>query len=304
MRSNLISILGTDFVIFAESQVEIWSMAHGAEIQHVNYGMGQIEAVQIRKDYIPLITVKFYSNSQIATFNSDAFKNGKITGVNVPPSLFEKLAEWKCQVAKNATHAAEIVAEQIRIHEESQIAEQVAHEDAARLRNQELEFCRINLERKSRIISTKFSEYGITSIWHITHKANINSILKDGILNHYDAYKINVNPIDISDPDAQRWRECWENRYHRKIHDYAPLYINPRNPMLYVRKHLQVNLCLVEVSLAVLTENEYLITDGNAASRDTQFYQSESSLSLLPWDVLRASYWTEFPDGKRKRCAG
>ena len=146
MRSNLISILGTDFVIFAESQVEIWSMAHGAEIQHVNYGMGQIEAVQIRKDYIPLITVKFYSNSQIATFNSDAFKNGKITGVNVPPSLFEKLAEWKCQVAKNATHAAEIVAEQIRIHEESQIAEQVAHEDAARLRNQELEFCRINLE--------------------------------------------------------------------------------------------------------------------------------------------------------------
>jgi hypothetical protein len=137
----------------------------------------------------------------------------------------------------------------------------------------------------------------------MTHKDNINNIIKHGILNHDDARSYKVNLVDISDPEAQRWRERPEPCYKRRIHDYAPLYINPRNPMLSARRHLQDDLCLLEVSLTVLARNEYLITDGNAASRDTQFYSSINDFKSLPWDVLDVKYWADLPDGKRKRCA-
>lgn len=148
-----------------------------------------------------------------------------------------------------------------------------------------------------------FHEYGIDSLWHITHKDNISQILKHGILNHYDAHQLKTNCVDISDPDAQRWREHIDPHYKRRIHAYAPLYIKPQNPMLYVRRDLQSDLCLLEVSLSVMFENEYLITDGNAASRATKFFNSVAKLDCLPWDVLNGKFWPDHEDGKRKMCA-
>ena len=72
---------------------------------------------------------------------------------------------------------------------------------------------------------------------------------------------------------------------------------------MYVRKDLQSNLCLLEISLSVLYESEYLMADGNAASSETQFYDSMSSLNLLPWKVLRSDSWSDKEDGKRKSCS-
>ena len=158
---------------------------------------------------------------------------------------------------------------------------------------------------KQKIITIQkgFSQYGVSCLWHITHEENIPNILKHGVLNHYDAHRLNLNHADISNPGAQRWRERREKNYGRKIHEYAPLYINQKNPMLYVRKELQSHLCLIQVSLSALSDNEYLISDGNAASLDTIFYSSADQLGCLPWDVLRAKCWHDLNDGKRKRCS-
>jgi len=110
-------------------------------------------------------------------------------------------------------------------------------------------------------------------------------------------------PTDISDHGVQRWRESEDPVYGRKLHEYVPTYINIKNPMLYVRRDIQHELCLIEISLLALSEYDFLFTDGNAASRNTHFYSSTSDLDKLPWDVLKASYWNDFPDGKRKRCS-
>ena len=158
----------------------------------------------------------------------------------------------------------------------------------------------INSEK---VIKDSFIQNGALRLWHMTHKENIQSILEHGILNHYDAHSLLVKPVDISDPDAQRWRDKTEPYYHRKIHDYAPLYINPRNPMLYVRRNMQSELCLIEVFLSVMFESEYLITDGNAAASATQFFDSVNHIKELPWDVLNGTSWTHYDDGKRKKCA-
>ena len=73
--------------------------------------------------------------------------------------------------------------------------------------------------------------------------------------------------------------------------------------MLYVRKGIQDELCIFEVSLDSIPEQDFLITDGNASSRYTEFYKDIESLDNLPWDVINARTWYDHEDGKRKRCA-
>ncbi|WP_082794303.1 DUF4433 domain-containing protein [Thauera humireducens] len=159
----------------------------------------------------------------------------------------------------------------------------------------------LNVEERTTVAS-HLKVFGVHSLWHITHRDNIKSILDDGVVSNTQAFS-EFKPIDISNQDVQKRRERIEPFYNRKVHDYAPLYINVRNPMLYVRKHLQNELCLLEISLSVLDSYDYLYTDGNAASRETRFYREVKDLIYMPWDVLRASYWNDFTDGKRKRCA-
>ena len=146
------------------------------------------------------------------------------------------------------------------------------------------------------------NQHGVFSLWHMTHKDNVERILIDGILSHTLAYK-KIRPKDISDHGVQKWRESSDPFYGRKLHDYAPTYINIKNPMLFVRNDIQNELCLIEISLSVLSNDNYIFTDGNAASKNTNFYTSNEDLEKLPWEVLNTSFWSDFEDGKRKRCA-
>lgn len=59
------------------------------------------------------------------------------------------------------------------------------------------------------------------------------------------------------------------------------------------------------VSADILAEEniEFAFSDGNAASIETQFFNSLYKLRQIPWDVLKANYWNDFPDGRRKRNA-
>ena len=146
---------------------------------------------------------------------------------------------------------------------------------------------------------------GVSSLWHMTHKKNLRGILADGILSHNEARSTRTI-FDISDSDVQQRRDTVEPIFGRNLREYAPLYVNIRNPMLYLRRELNAELCLLEISLDVLrdTSSKCLIcTDGNAASGATRFYFGVEHFEKLPWDVLQADYWSDITDGKRKRCA-
>lgn len=145
------------------------------------------------------------------------------------------------------------------------------------------------------------NQHGVFTIWHMTHKDNIEEIINSGLLSHTLAYKT-TQPKDISDHDVQKWRESNDPIYDRKLHDYVPTYINIRNPMLYVKREIQNELCLIEISLSVLTDDNYIFSDGNAASQNTNFYHRPEDLEKLPWEILDAFYWNDFEDGKRKKC--
>lgn len=146
------------------------------------------------------------------------------------------------------------------------------------------------------------SKFGIQSLWHMSHIDNVGSILVNGILSNSNAYG-RFSPVDISNQDVQSWRARSEPSKGRPIHDYAPTYLSIRNPMLFSKKHTSSQLCILEIASLVVEQREHVFTDGNAASRDTRFYDKASDLDKLPWDVLNAEYWSDFDDGKRKKCA-
>jgi hypothetical protein len=101
---------------------------------------------------------------------------------------------------------------------------------------------------------------------------------------------------------VQRWRARPETVYNRSIHDYAPLYINPKNAMLFVRKHLQHELVILKVSLDVLSDHQHVFSDGNAAALKTLFSADRQIVDASD-AALRAVYWSDVPDGRRRRCA-
>jgi hypothetical protein len=156
-------------------------------------------------------------------------------------------------------------------------------------------------EKAQQQIIAVLEKYDVRVFWHMTHRKNVLNILKHGILNHNSSRKF--IDIDISNPDVQKRREKEDPIYGHKIHDYSSLYINPINPMFYALSEEKPDLCLIEVMTSVLTEHKYIFSDGNAAARNTLFYNSLDHIDLLPWNIIKAVSRSDDPDGKRKRCA-
>lgn len=140
-------------------------------------------------------------------------------------------------------------------------------------------------------------------MYHMTHYRNLLRIMQQGILSHTLARKFKMTSADISSSVVQAWRQKKRDPiYSRVIHDYTPFYLNPRNPMLFIRQYIQHALAILCVPTEILRNHEFLITDGNAASKDTSFSIDENVLENCK-EVLATDDWHAFPDGKRKRCA-
>ncbi|MBN1865788.1 DUF4433 domain-containing protein [Candidatus Sumerlaeota bacterium] len=140
-------------------------------------------------------------------------------------------------------------------------------------------------------------------LYHMTHYRNLTRIMQEGILSHTLAHKLQLTAADVSSRVVQAWRQKKrEPVYNRVIHDYAPFYLNPRNPMLYVRQYVQHAVVILCVTSEVLKNHQYVLTDGNAASKETAFSIDESVLKDSR-EVLAADDWRAYPDGKRRRCA-
>jgi hypothetical protein len=146
--------------------------------------------------------------------------------------------------------------------------------------------------------------YGITGIFHMTDISNLERILLEGLLSHTEAHARRFVQRDISDHEVNDRRSSREPINNRIIHDYVPFYFNPRNPMLYRRKDWQDTIVILEFDKRLLYQKNALFTNGNAASNATKFYNDLGSLKNINWEIVRgSSYWTDFIDGKRIKCA-
>jgi ssDNA thymidine ADP-ribosyltransferase, DarT len=133
----------------------------------------------------------------------------------------------------------------------------------------------------------------VSELHFITAIANLDSILRLGIVSHDRAARI--QHTSCANEDVQDRRRGKRVPNGERLHSYANLYFHARNPMMYtLRKNGRDDLVVVRVSQAVLDIPETVITDGNAASDGTRFYPSPEGLASLDSSLIFAKYWTEW----------
>jgi len=165
--------------------------------------------------------------------------------------------------------------------------------EAARQREQE----------RQRLQFEYLDRFRIEYLYHITHKNNLQNILQNGLLSHNQARNNRLMQVDIADNQVNDRRAINEPIYKRSIHDYVPLYFNPKNPMLYRRGNLQNDLVILAIDRKLLYQRNIIFTNGNAAAGATSFFSDPNDLTNLNWSCINAEYWNDISDGKRIKCS-
>ena len=137
--------------------------------------------------------------------------------------------------------------------------------------------------------------------YYIAHKDNLKSLLEEGILSRgrIDQKKWSLRNIFSSNPKSIHAKDVLQKRKFKKfknrtLWDYANVYFQARNPMLYrvISKFQPQNIIVLEVNSDILRENDIGITDGNAASSNTRFFENvQEGLNALDIKQFEKDYW-------------
>lgn len=129
----------------------------------------------------------------------------------------------------------------------------------------------------------------VTRLHFIVPIANVQSVLTHGILSHTSAAVL--DPTSVADPAVQQIRDGKTVPRGLALHDYANLYFNPRNPMMYKRQAQASKLCVLNISTDVLRVRGVVLTDCNASSRYAR-YLSPNQWRQIEFDDVFARDWT------------
>jgi len=117
----------------------------------------------------------------------------------------------------------------------------------------------------------------IRQLYYITHIDNLASILKQGIFSHSEMERRGIKYTRIYDEDIVRNRASKYLPNGKSLWDYANVYFQPRNPMMYrvkIEKSID-KIAVLGIRKDVLARNDFYFTSGNAASAESEFYTAE-----------------------------
>lgn len=130
----------------------------------------------------------------------------------------------------------------------------------------------------------------LRELGYIVPIATVPSILQTGILSHRRAARIAHSSIALENVQDRRSAVVVPNG--RALHEYANLYICPRNPMLLRRSDIHEDICVLRVSADVVDLPNVVITDSNAASKYARFKAAPGGLAIVDRDRTFAEWWT------------
>ena len=128
----------------------------------------------------------------------------------------------------------------------------------------------------------------VTELHCIMPIANIGSVMAHGILSYERAASLAHHSVAMQ--PVQDLRDQKQIPGGLRLHQYASLYFHARNPMLFKRLSVADSLCVLRVSLGVLSLAGVVVTDQNAASKYVRFYAPEQWRGL-PFDDILAMDW-------------
>ena len=147
-------------------------------------------------------------------------------------------------------------------------------------------------------------------LYYITHIDNLKSILNNGILSHRQAHTWNIKnwipkkQLIYDSGIIQKRKEI--NFKEKSLWDYANVYFQARNPMLYrvIKEFRAENIVVLEINSNIIDSSDIGITDGNAASSVTQMFEDvNKGLSALNQEQFEREYWSAEDDSNRKIMA-
>lgn len=133
----------------------------------------------------------------------------------------------------------------------------------------------------------------LEELHYITPINNIPSILRYGILSNRRADRLEHETVALQ--EVQERRENKRLPTDRWLHDYVNLYICARNPMMYRRRNLHRDLCVLRISPEVMDIRGAVVTDQNASSNYAAFYPSPEGLRRVNQELVFSEFWTN-PD--------
>lgn len=125
--------------------------------------------------------------------------------------------------------------------------------------------------------------------------ANIPSVMKYGILSHNLRRKKKIPNHSIAIQPVQDKRKNKIVPGGKPLHDYANLYFDAHNPMLSRRRSMNQEICVLKISIEVLSLPGVIFADQNAASNYVKFLPSPEGLKTLDFDLIYATNW-KHPD--------
>ncbi len=151
-----------------------------------------------------------------------------------------------------------------------------------------------------------FQKTGHRSLFNLTHIDNISSIVRNGILCYNSVKHLSHHTIAMNAVQNRREQITVPNGL--KLHFYANLYFDYNNPMLYKRKDMAEEICVLAISASVLNHPECIVSDRNAAADLAKFYSALEGVNKLNFQKIFAQYWThdnyyEQANHKAIKCA-
>jgi O-acetyl-ADP-ribose deacetylase (regulator of RNase III) len=147
----------------------------------------------------------------------------------------------------------------------------------------------------------------IKGLYYITHIENLRSILSQGILSHRYVEDHDVKYKAIYDVEIVGNRKSKTTPDGRSLWEFANVYFQPRNPMLYRVAHEKGLDEIVVLGLypRVLEIPGAYITNGNAANNATSFFGYKDGINAVTqiWGIINSEWWNSLDGSKRKIMA-
>jgi hypothetical protein len=149
----------------------------------------------------------------------------------------------------------------------------------------------------------------IKSLYYITHIENLPSILSQGVLSHRYVVDHHIEYTAIYDAEIVSTRKAKKTPDGRSLWEFANVYFQPRNPMLFrvihERDTREKDIVVLSIQPRVLETSGVYITNGNAANNATRFFDYRSGMEavLEIWSTIRNEWWNSLDGSKRKIMA-
>ena len=129
----------------------------------------------------------------------------------------------------------------------------------------------------------------LEELHYITPIENMKLITEQGILSHVNARRVKHKSVAMYEIQDRRKKVVVPNG--RPLHQYVNLYFHARNPMMYKRRTMHKELCVIRINTAVLNLAGVVITDGNASSDYVRFLSSPVGLQMIDREYVFAHSW-------------